>query len=52
MGQAAANHDIATARSCTDEERVERDTPQPQYQQHGLPGWIFELVVDSVMWIA
>jgi ATP-dependent Clp protease ATP-binding subunit ClpC len=42
MGQAIANHDFATARSCSDEERAERDKLRSLYQKHGLTGWIFE----------
>lgn len=42
MGQAIANHDLATARSCADEERMERDKLRSLYQKHGLSGWIFE----------
>ena len=40
--QAIANHDFATARSCSDEERAERDNLRSLYQQHGLQHWIFE----------
>lgn len=42
MEQAIANHDFATARSCSDEERRESETLRSIYQQRGLPGWIFE----------
>lgn len=42
MGKAIANHDFAAARSCSDEERVERDKLRSLYQQRGLSGWIFE----------
>lgn len=42
MEQAIANHDFVTARSCSDEERVERDNLRSLYQQHGLQYWIFE----------
>jgi ATP-dependent Clp protease ATP-binding subunit ClpC len=42
MTKAFANHDFATARSCSDEERMERDKLRSLYQQHGLSGWIFE----------
>ena len=42
MEQAIANHDFATARSCSDEERIERDNLRSLYQQHGLQYWIFE----------
>jgi len=38
MEQAIANHDFVTARSCSDEERVERDSLRSVYEQHGLPG--------------
>jgi ATP-dependent Clp protease ATP-binding subunit ClpA len=40
--QAIANHDFVTARSCSDEERAERDNLRSLYQQHGLQYWIFE----------
>ncbi len=42
MEQAIANHDFGTARSCSDEERVERDNLRSLYQQHGLQYWIFD----------
>jgi len=42
MEHAIANHDFGTARSCSDEERVERDNLRSLYQQHGLQCWIFE----------
>ena len=42
MEQAIANHDFVTARSCSDEERLERDNLRSLYQQHGLQHWIFE----------
>ena len=42
MEQALANDDFAAARSCSDEERKERDKLQSLYRQHGLLGWIFE----------
>jgi ATP-dependent Clp protease ATP-binding subunit ClpC len=40
--QAIANHDFVTARSCSEEERVERDLLRSLYQQYGLQYWIFE----------
>jgi ATP-dependent Clp protease ATP-binding subunit ClpC len=40
--QAIVNHDFRTARSCSNEERVERDNLRSLYQQHGLQYWIFE----------
>ena len=42
MEQAIAERDFATARSCSDEERIERDKLRSLYQEHGLSGWIFE----------
>jgi ATP-dependent Clp protease ATP-binding subunit ClpC len=42
MEQAIADHDFAKARSCSDEERIERDHLRLLYQEHGLSGWIFE----------
>jgi hypothetical protein len=42
MEQAIASHDFAEARSCADEERLERDELRLLYQKHGLSGWIFE----------
>jgi|SRR6185312_2979864 len=42
MKQAIANHDFASARSCSDEERIERDKLRSLYQKHGLSGWIFD----------
>lgn len=42
MAQAIANHDFATARSCSEEERVERDKLRSLSQRHGLSGWMFE----------
>jgi ATP-dependent Clp protease ATP-binding subunit ClpC len=42
MAQALANRDFATARSCSQEERVERDNLRSLYQERGLAGWIFE----------
>jgi ATP-dependent Clp protease ATP-binding subunit ClpC len=40
--QAIANHDFVAARSCSDEERAERDNLRSLYQQHGLQYWILE----------
>jgi ATP-dependent Clp protease ATP-binding subunit ClpC len=42
MEEAVANHDFATARACSDEERKERDKLRELYQQHGLSAWIFD----------
>jgi len=42
LGQAIANHDFAKARSCSDEERMERDKLRLLYQKYGLSGWMFE----------
>jgi len=42
MEQAIAERDFATARSCSDEERIERDKLRSLYQEHGLSGWMFE----------
>lgn len=42
LEQATANHDFVTARSCLDEERVERDNLRSLCLQHGFPYWIFE----------
>jgi hypothetical protein len=42
MEQAIANRDFAKARSCSDEERIERDKLRLLYQKHGLSGWMFE----------
>ena len=42
MKQAIANHDFAEARSCSNEERTERDKLRLLFQKHGLSGWIFE----------
>jgi ATP-dependent Clp protease ATP-binding subunit ClpC len=42
MQQAIASHDFAKARSCSDEERAERDKLRLLYKRHGLSGWIFE----------
>jgi ATP-dependent Clp protease ATP-binding subunit ClpA len=42
MKAAIANHDFAKARSCSDEERTERDKLRLLYQQHGLSDWIFD----------
>jgi ATP-dependent Clp protease ATP-binding subunit ClpC len=42
MEQAIANHDFSEARSCSDEERIERDKLRLLYQKHGLSGVIFE----------
>jgi ATP-dependent Clp protease ATP-binding subunit ClpC len=42
MEQAIANRDFATARSCSDEERIERDRLRSLYEEHGLSGWMFE----------
>ena len=39
MEQAVANHDFATARACSDEERKERDKLRELYEQHGLSAW-------------
>src|SRR5579864_4297264 len=36
MEEAMANHDFAKARSCSDEERIERDKLRLLYQEHGL----------------
>ena len=42
MEQAIANHDFAEARSCSNEERMERDKLRSLYEKHGMSGWIFE----------
>jgi hypothetical protein len=42
MEEAVANHDFATARACSDEERKERDKLLLLYQQHGLNDWLFD----------
>jgi hypothetical protein len=42
MEEAIANHDFVMARSCSDEERIERDKLRLLYQKHGLSGWMFE----------
>jgi ATP-dependent Clp protease ATP-binding subunit ClpC len=42
MEDAIANHDFPKARSCSDEERIERDKLRSLYQKHGLSGWIFD----------
>lgn len=42
MQQAIANRDFAKARSCSDEERLERDKLRSLYQKQGLSGWMFE----------
>ena len=42
MAQAIANHDFVTARSRSDEERIERDNLRSLCEQHGLQYWIFE----------
>lgn len=42
MRQAISNHDFVTARSCSEEERLERDKLRSICQEHGLFGWIFE----------
>jgi ATP-dependent Clp protease ATP-binding subunit ClpA len=42
MAHAIANRDFAMARSCSEEERVERDNLRSLYQRHGLSGWMFE----------
>ena len=42
MEQAIANHDFAKARSCSDEERIERDRLRLLEQEHGLSGWLFD----------
>jgi ATP-dependent Clp protease ATP-binding subunit ClpC len=42
MEEAIANGDFAKARSCSDEERIERDKLRLLYQRHGLSGWMFE----------
>lgn len=42
MERAIADHDFVTARSCSDEERIERNNLRSLYQQHGLSGWMFE----------
>jgi len=45
MAQAIANHDFATARSCSEEERVERNKLRSLYERHGLSGWVFDIAV-------
>lgn len=42
MEEAIASHDFAKARSCSDEERLERDKLRLLYQKHGLSGGIFD----------
>jgi len=42
MEEAIGNHDFATARACSDEERRECDKLVLLYQQHGLDGWLFD----------
>jgi ATP-dependent Clp protease ATP-binding subunit ClpC len=42
MEEAIANRDFTEARSCSDEERIERDKLRLIYQKHGLSGWMFE----------
>lgn len=42
MEEAIANRDFTKARSCSDEERIERDKLRLLYQKHGLSGWMFE----------
>ena len=42
MEAAIANHDLAKARLCSDEERIEGDKLRLLYQQHGLSDWIFD----------
>jgi ATP-dependent Clp protease ATP-binding subunit ClpC len=42
MEQAIAERDFATVRSCSDEERIERDKLRSLYQEHGLSGWMSE----------
>jgi ATP-dependent Clp protease ATP-binding subunit ClpA len=42
MEQAIANRDFTTARSCSDEERIERNKLRSLYQEHGMSGWMFE----------
>jgi ATP-dependent Clp protease ATP-binding subunit ClpC len=42
MEQAIANHDFVEARSCSNEERMERDRLRSLYEKNGLSGWIFE----------
>jgi ATP-dependent Clp protease ATP-binding subunit ClpC len=42
MEEAIANRDFTKARSCSDEERIERDKLRSLYQKHGLSGWMFE----------
>jgi len=39
MEEAVANHDFATARACSDEERKERDKLRSLYEKHGLDNW-------------
>jgi hypothetical protein len=38
MEEALANHDFATARACSDEERIKL---RSLYEKYGLDNWLF-----------
>lgn len=42
MEEAIASRDFEKARSCSNEERIERDKLHLLYQDHGLSGWLFD----------
>src|SRR5207245_10902593 len=42
LEEAIGNHDFATGRACSDEERRERDKLVLLYQRHGLDDWVFD----------
>jgi ATP-dependent Clp protease ATP-binding subunit ClpC len=42
LEEAIADHDFVKARSCSNEERIERDKLRLLCQEHGLSGWMFD----------